>query len=153
MILSSFLSNFLRRRANNTAVDAQLGGGVLRVVSIDVLAGRTAVVCEDVTGLATFLVAAVPTERQAQQWRRLLRVDHVELEIAGPNVRTAIHGVGHRLPMRREVPVSVALSLLNEGIAGRVFVEGSRVSTSAYTVGEWREVKCQRLTSNPTTTE
>ena len=49
--------------------------------------------------------------------------------------------------------MSVALSLLNEGIAGRGFVEGSCASMSARADGKWREVKRQRLSSNPTTTE
>jgi len=49
--------------------------------------------------------------------------------------------------------MSVALPLLKEVIAGQVFVEGFCALISARTDGEWREVKCQRLSRYPTTTE
>lgn len=130
MTLGSFLATLIGRRADNTVLNAQRSVSILRVMNVDVLAGRTAVICEGVTGLTTVLVPAVPTAGQAQRWRRLLRVDRVELEIAGSDVRATIHGVGHRLPMRREVPVSVALSLLDDGIAGRVVIAKPCEATS-----------------------
>jgi hypothetical protein len=94
---------------------------VLRVVSVEVLDQRTALVCEGADGLTTVLVPLAPTSAQAERWQRLVRVHHVDITVSGPNTTATLHGIGHRMPTRRTIPVSVGLALLADGVAGNVF--------------------------------
>jgi len=95
---------------------------VLRVLDLQVIDKRTALICEGSEGITTVMLPAVPVVHQANMWRRVMRIDRVEVCIDGSNCTATIVGLNHRLPARRGIPISVAVALLADGIIGRVLV-------------------------------
>lgn len=122
MSIRSFLSGLLHSGTPLPQPNPASDGEVLRVISVEAADAGTALICDGANGLTTVLVPAAPTAQQAERWRRLIRVDRVEITVTGPDAQATIHGVGHRIPTRRTVPVSVGLALLADGVRGHVIV-------------------------------
>lgn len=54
---------------------------------------------------------------RAMRWRKMFRrIDRVEIRLQGSRPICRLHGTGHRLPIERAVPVSVALGLGRLGV-------------------------------------
>lgn len=116
-------SLFTRRIDNAVSRDVEDDVESLRVVGVEVLDTRTAVMCEGASGPTTVLLPAAPTPQQAKRWQRTMRrVDRVEIHVNGTDVTSTLVGVSHRLPTRRRVPLSAAVALIADGTIGRVTV-------------------------------
>ena len=76
-------------------------------------------------GMAPLRVHDLPDLDGARRWLRLMhRIDRCELEVTPGGLRAELIGVGHRLPVRRVVPVRIALGLFHLGVPTSVVGAG-----------------------------
>lgn len=116
MSFESILERLLRRRPQSEPCE------VLHIVDLEVVDHRTALICEGASGLSTLLVPRTPSGEEAARWRHVMRIDRVEIEVRGGDVTAVLIGASHRIPSRRQVSVSVALSLIDSGSVARAVV-------------------------------
>ena len=93
---------------------------VWRIIGVDPTAEGTALRCTGLAGSMTVVVPIRPTAALAERWRRVMRVDRIDVTLHGAEIATSLSGVGHRQPSRRGVPVSIGLALLDDGVPGRL---------------------------------
>ena len=101
-------------------VDTALVGAVAALEETD---HATILVVECPDGRRRVAVPARPDVAEARRWRGLLRRVHkVSFHLHHDVIDAEIEGIGHRLPVRRLVPLSVALGLCRSGARGVVEV-------------------------------
>ncbi|HSM65037.1 MAG TPA: hypothetical protein VK860_01895 [Ilumatobacteraceae bacterium] len=97
---------------------------VWRIIRVEPTLEGSALRCTGPAGSVTVIVPVRPTAALAERWRRVVCVHRVDITLHRGDVAASITGVGHRLPSRRGVPVSVGLALVADGVPGRLLRAG-----------------------------
>jgi hypothetical protein len=87
------------------------------VAAVDRCAAGTALRVSSPHGTSVVRIPWVADAGAAERWQASLRrIDRVVLWLDETTASAEVSGIGHRLPVRRHIPISAALALWDQGV-------------------------------------